>query len=71
MFIIPTYHNKQWQLRLGPVGREKLSEWRETKISGEQRGEVRGGVEGLGGGVIRRVEGERESVCACGETAED
>lgn len=59
MFIIPTYHNKQWQLRLGLRHWEKLPERRETKISGEQRGAEREGLISKGRGR------ERRSGCAC------
>lgn len=59
LFIIPTYHNKQWQLRLGLRRWEKLPERRETKISGEQRG---AGGEGL---ISKGRERERTSECAC------
>lgn len=40
LFIIPTYHNKQWQLLLDYAAAHWRTKWRgerQTKISGGQR----------------------------------
>lgn len=52
LFIISTYHNKQWQLRLDSSAAHQRKKWRgkKTKISGGQCKTNKKGARGVGDG---------------------